>query len=182
MPLSARPCWALLLLLQACYRPQVPFVEPAWGDAPPPYPAEVTEITLDIRSCPSTGPSCPAHRILFRRDGSASSEYGSAERPDSSFTGRIDSVAYNGLVLELIRLDFFRTDSNEHEPLTLTTYVASAATYCRRATGSFTMQEFHPGVPAVPTAILSTAASIHWERVVRLADRPRRAETVPSSL
>lgn len=164
------------LVLLGCAPSQPQFVEPAWGSAPPPYPSEVIEITLDTRVCPPTGPGCADHHLLLQRDGHARWEYGRRGHLDSVFVGEIDSSAFVHLATALRERHFFgRETSGGHEPLAVTSYVASAASLCRRATSSYVVREGSTDTLPIPNIILSTASQVVWSRCCgdRLIPIPR---------
>jgi hypothetical protein len=155
---------ALALLASACAISRPAFVEPAWGDAPPPYPSEVTEITSEHRVCDKD--RCHFERYLFRRDGRAEHTYSTGDRPDSAYFGRIDSLTFVKLA-NSVRGPLFgdRYESENHEPLAEDSYLFSVASLCRRhvvAIGKFGWQA--DTGPSVMRDIILTSGLVNWHR------------------
>lgn len=122
----------VVLCSSACAISRPAFVEPAWGDAPPPYPAEVTEITSEHRVCLKG--KCTFERYIFRRDGRAEHSYSTGDRTDSLYYGRIDSLTFVKLVSSVRGPLFglYAGDAENHLPLATDSYLFSVATLCRR--------------------------------------------------
>lgn len=147
-----------------CAPRRPPFVEPDWGDAPPPYPAEVTEVTREYRHCAR---DCRFERLVFRRDGEVTRRFMTGKHVDSLFTARIDSTAFVAMVHSLTALGFFRPmeGAGEHVPLAVDSYLISAATLCRRAVATYSPLAFdlYPTDRAV-LVIERAMASLRWSR------------------
>jgi hypothetical protein len=156
-----RKVLVLGVLLAACAVSRPEFVEPRWGDAPPPLPTEVTEITQTRRVCSAS--SCRDERIVLRRDGWASRDYGFRHTIDSSFVARMDSLVFLRLA-EALRAHNFFTGSDDDgalQPLASASTVISVATLCRRKT----MEWNNDDVTVNIKADLATAvASLQWSR------------------
>ena|SRR5690348_8787829 len=153
-----------LSLLGSCVLSRPEFVEPKWGDAPPPRPAEITEITWDLRTCLN---SCRYEHIVLRRDGEASHEFRTGKRVDSLFLASVDSSTFFALGTLLLERGFFigRDEDGEHEPLATRSIVMSVATLCRRRARSV-----WGGAPpsTEAAAIDSVARGLHWSRCCRI--------------
>ena len=165
-----RPCPALatlLLGLLACAPHRPPFVEPDWGDAPSPYPVEITEVTREYRHCRE---QCTFDRMVFRRDGTVSRRFSTGTRVDSTLSASIDSTAFIELVVALDRAGLFRPmgGAGEHVPLAVDSYLISAATLCRRAVATYSplSNDWYPGSRAV-LAVERAASGLHWVRCCR---------------
>ena len=157
-----------LVVLASCFASRPPFVEPRWGNAPPPLPFEITEITREHRRCTT---NCTYERIAFRRDGRASREYVTGKRRDSLFVARIDSAAFAHLATSILQAGFFSApeDDGHQEPLASESYVVSAATLCRRRAltiGQAWIQSGH--YLTVRVAIDSTVRALGWEPCCRI--------------
>jgi hypothetical protein len=126
----------LLGVALGCAPRRPPFVEPDWGDAPPPYPSEVTEITREFRHCAQ---QCRFDRLVIRRDGEVTRRFSTAGRIDSILTARIDSVSFVRLVIALDSTGLFApmVGAGEQIPLAVDSYLISAATLCRRAVATW---------------------------------------------
>jgi len=159
------PALALVVAAHlACAPRRPPFVEPDWGEAPPPYPAEVTEVTREYRHCAQV---CRFERIVLRRDGTVSRRFATGKHIDSLFTAQVDSTTFIALVRSLTELGFFRPmeGAGEHVPLAVDSYLISAATLCRRAVATFSPLAFDPfpndrAVLAVERALVG----VRWRR------------------
>lgn len=156
---------AILTAVLGCAPTQPRFVEPAWGHTPAPYAIEVTEITLEVRRCPPTGPHCADQQFVFTRDGGATQAFAHSGRIDSAFTGRIDSLTFIQLASFLRDQRFFGSSSSGgHELTAVRSFVVSSATLCRRATASYASFEGEPSPPTVPARLLGAAAQVTWSR------------------
>ena len=129
---------ALLLAATAlaCAPRRPPFVEPDWGDAPPPYPTEITEVTREYRHCAA---ECRSDRLVLRRDGLVERRFVTSRRVDSVLVARIDSLEFIRLVEGLGRSGLFRpmVGAGEQVPLAVDSYLVSAASLCRRAVATY---------------------------------------------
>lgn len=127
---------ACLAIGLGCAPRRPPFVEPDWGDAPPPYPNEITEITREYRHCAQ---QCSFDRLVIRRDGQVTRRFLTAGRLDSVLTARIDSVSFVQLVVALDSTGLFApmVGAGEQVPLAVDSYLVSAATLCRRAVATW---------------------------------------------
>jgi hypothetical protein len=137
--LRTAPTTAALILVAAvsgCAPHRPPFVEPDWGDAPPPYPIEITEVTREYRHCAA---QCSFDRLVIRRDGQVTRRFSTAGRVDSVLTAQIDSLAFIRLVVALDSAGLFRpmVGAGEQIPLAVDSYLVSAATLCRRAVATY---------------------------------------------
>ncbi len=157
---------ALLLVAGtvACAPRRPPFVEPDWGDAPPPYPTEITEVTREYRHCAT---HCVVDRMVIRRDGQVTRRFTSAGRVDSVLTARIDSVAFIRLVVALDSAGLFRpmVGAGEQVPLAVDSYLVSAASLCRRAVA--TSSPLADGWSSASRAVLvieQASARLRWIR------------------
>ena len=83
--MTPRSLLALALGCSACVIARPAFVEPEWGDAPPPLVSEITEVTLSHRTC---APRCRDERITLRRDGRADRTYWTGKTADSLYLAR----------------------------------------------------------------------------------------------
>lgn len=150
--------------LAACAPRRPPFVEPDWGDAPSPYPVEITEITREYRHCAAR---CSFDRMVFRRDGTVTRRFFTEDRLDSLLTARIDSLGFIELVTALDRAGLFRPmgGAGEHVPLAVDSYLISAATLCRRAVATYSplSGDWYPGSQAV-LAVERAVSRLHWMR------------------
>lgn len=147
-----------------------PYTEADWGTAPAPYAREVTEITLEHLACPPMASGCSTERLVLRRDGRATREFLTGRRQDSLLAGAVDSAQFVRLADRLTAARFFASDlsGKRHEPLAADSYVATAATLCRRAFRSFTLRETAVALPPPAVdAILATAALVPWSRCCR---------------
>jgi hypothetical protein len=155
--------------LAGCTRLQPEFVEPAWGDAPAPLVAEVTEVTLEHRHCATGAPRCITDRLVFRRDGKASRTLLTGNTRDSLMLGRVDSAAFARLVEVLRTANHFHGRADRrHEPLTVDSYLVTAASLCRRAITNYPrFDQRDDPTPPVPAAILETASQVRWSKCCR---------------
>src|SRR2546427_1046454 len=147
-------------LASACVFSRPEFVEPRWGDAPPPLPAEVTEITWEL----GTGAgSCRYDQVVFRRDRLATHEFRTGRRLDSLFVARVDSASFAQLARVLVHRGFFagREDEGAHEPLATRSLVMSVATQCRRRARQGDGDEYMSKMSA---AVDSAAHTVAWTR------------------
>ncbi len=166
--------------LIGCAPRRPPFVEPDWGDAPPPYPNEITEVTREYRHCAD---KCTFDRIVLRRDGIAIRRFLTVNRVDSVLAARIDSVSFVELVTSLSQAGLFRpmVGAGEQIPLSVDSYLISAASLCRRAVATYSplSPDWYPGSHAV-LAIERTTGSLRW---IRPGQQPRSdvqlSRTVP---
>lgn len=131
--------YALFLLAAtalACAPRRPPFVEPDWGDAPPPYAVEITEVTREYRHCAA---ECSSDRLVIRRDGRVERRFVTSKRVDSVLVARIDSLAFVNLVEGLVRARLFRPmeGAGEQVPLAVDSYLVTAASLCRRAVATY---------------------------------------------
>jgi hypothetical protein len=118
--------------LSACAPTRPTFVEPSWGDAPPPQPEQIAEITLDRNQC---GEKCRSTRIKLRRDGQAELQYLTRSREDSLFYADIDSATFRQLARQLVLDSLFEGEGAEPgqiEPFATSGTVVSASILCRR--------------------------------------------------
>jgi hypothetical protein len=170
----------LLLGLLACAPHRPPFVEPDWGDAPSPYPVEITEVTREYRHCRD---QCTFDRMVLRRDGTVSRRFLTGTRLDSMLLARIDSTAFIDLVVALDRAGLFRPmdGAGEQVPLAVDSYLVSAASLCRRAVATYSplSSDWYPGSRAV-LAVERAASGLHWVRCCR-ADLLLSARRSPGS-
>lgn len=155
----------LLLVIAAACAPRRPvFVEPDWGDAPAPYPSEITEITREYRHCADR---CTFEQLVLRRDGRATRRFVTAGRVDSMFTARIDSLTFVRLVVALDSARLFQPmiGAGEQVPLAVDSYLVSAASLCRRAitTWSPLAHGWTYATQAV-LAIERAIAALRWQR------------------
>ncbi len=150
--------------LTACAIGRPEFVEPKWGDAPPPRPGEITELTWELRTCLR---SCQYEQIVLRRDGGASHRFRTGNRLDSLFDAHIDSAAFARLTTFVVQDHFFmgRDDDGAHEPLATRSLVISAATLCRRR--ALSMGQAGPR-SASGAAIDSASRQLRWTRCCRI--------------
>jgi hypothetical protein len=159
-------CLTLLALVSliGCAPRRPPFVEADWGDAPSPHPNEITEITREYRHCAER---CTFDRIVLRRDGLAIRRFITVNRVDSVLAARIDSVSFVELVGSLTQAGLFRPmiGSGEQVPLSVDSYLISAASLCRRAVATYSPQSYdwYPGSTAV-LAIERATSSLRWIR------------------
>jgi len=155
---------ASLCCTAACVISRPEFLEPKWGDAPPPVPSEITEITWDLRTCRTT---CAYDRVTLRRGATSWRKFLTAKREDSAFTATVDSAAFAALAAELVRRRFFRGRDGDgaHVPLATRSLVISAATLCRRRAASIELPGSTSIVGPQPyTAIDSVIHTIAWTR------------------
>jgi len=150
----------------ACLPPQSgpPFVEPEWGNAPPPLAYEITEITANWQHCTQT---CQRDEVLLLRDGQALRTLYSSGRRDSVMYGRVDSLTFLALATALRDPQFFLGPGDEpaRMPLTNQSMVLSIATLCRRHVLNFYSPDDRPSVRAKAQAALDSAvAAIRWTR------------------
>jgi hypothetical protein len=153
------------LLVSACAISRPAFVEPAWGNAPPPYPSEVTEITSEHRVCLKR--KCTFERYTFRRDGTAQHSYATGDRPDSLYLGRIDSLTFEKLASSVRGPLFgpYPGEADNHLPLATDSYLFSVATLCRRqvvATSRFDWNS-NSYAPVMRDIILASGL-VNWHR------------------
>lgn len=150
-----------------CAPRRPPFVEPDWGDAPAPYPNEITEITREYRHCAER---CTFDRIVLRRDGVASRHFITVTKVDSVLIARIDSLSFVELVSSLRQAGLFRPmmGGGEQVPLAVDSYLISAASLCRRAVATYSPLSFdwYPGSNAV-LAIERATSMLRWIRPAR---------------
>jgi hypothetical protein len=138
---------SLLLVLTAasggCARHQPEFVEPAWGDAPAPYPSEVVEITYEHRHCGRNASACSLERVVLRRDGRATRIRTHPDSLETHQVGTVDSLTFVSLAARLSESGFFhRADGYaRHEPLRIDSYIITAASFCRRAVQGYTQPD-----------------------------------------
>ncbi len=162
---------AALAVLAGCAPRRPPFIEPDWGEAPAPYPAEITEVTREYRHCSD---KCTFDRITLRRDGIAIRKFLTVNRLDSVLAARIDSVSFVELVSTLSQAGFFRPmiGAGEQVPLSVDSYLISAASLCRRAVATYSplSPDWYPGSNAV-LAIERTTSGLRWVRPDR-ANKP----------
>ena len=158
--------WTILLVaLPACVAARPDFAEPRWGNAPPPLALEVTEVTVDRRSCIAT--ACLRETVLLRRDGAASRQFQSRAGRDSILIGRVDSATFVHVAQELLRGKFFAgtDDDGWHEPLTNESVVMSASTLCRRRVASLGPRALARGdYQQIRAVIDSVVRSMSWTR------------------
>jgi hypothetical protein len=161
------PAALLVLGLSACAPHRPPFVEPDWGDAPSPYPSEITEVTREYRHCAE---HCSFDRMVFRRDGTVIRRYLTGGHLDSLLSARIDSLAFVELVISLDKAGLFRpmAGAGEHVPLAVDSYIVSAASLCRRAVTTYSplASDWYLGSEAV-LAVERAASGLHWVRCCR---------------
>jgi hypothetical protein len=149
-----------------CARTRPAFVEPSWGDAPPPSPEQIAEITLDRSQC--TG-KCRSTRVKLRRDGQAELEYLTSSKSDSLFYASIDSVAFRSLATRLVVDSLFQgkgADPGVLEPFATSGTVVSASILCRRFVGQWDERRAGPSSrPARITASIdSVIRHLAWRR------------------
>jgi hypothetical protein len=156
----------LLLPCSGCFAARPLYNEPRWGNAPPPVPAEITEITRDHLVC-TRGARCQSERVVFRRDGLARREFTTGHNSDSLFFANVDSAQFRWLAQQLIAGNLFGEgdDEGHHEPLANESYVISAATLCRRRTVTIGGMILQLGrLSAVRLAIDSVTGAVTWNR------------------
>ena len=153
--------------LVACAPRRPPFVEPDWGDAPAPYPIEITEVTREYRHCADR---CTYDRLVLRRDGAVTRRFFTATHLDSQLTARIDSMVFINLVVSLDKAGLFRpmVGAGEQVPLAVDSYLISAASLCRRAVATYSPLAggWHPGSTAV-LAVERATSNLRWSRPSR---------------
>lgn len=152
------------LLIVGCAPRRPPFVEPDWGDAPPPYPTEITEVTREYRHCAT---ECSSDRVVIRRDGLVLRRFSTSRRVDSVLVARIDSLAFIRLVVGLDSAGLFRPmiGAGEQVPLAVDSYLVSAATLCRRAVATYSplANDWSPASAAV-LLVERVIERLHWSR------------------
>lgn len=151
-------------VLGSCAPRQAAFVEPAWGDAPAPYPAEITEITYEYRHCDRNASGCSLELATLRRDSRASRTVHVGQHEDTVQTGTIDSLAFATLAEHLIQEHFFRGLEGyaRHEPLSTDSYILSVASLCRRAVRSYARPE--SSTHASPEYLLAVQGALQGVR------------------
>jgi hypothetical protein len=159
---------ALVLLVTACAPVIPPFVEPEWGDAPPPRAAEVTELTLDHLACARD--RCRRQVVVIQRDGAARREFYTGNGHDSTQIASIDSAAFVAIADRLIESGFFGQGGErgrEHDPMSTDSWIVSGATFCRRHVGVFqTYPELRPRPAGVVKDLTEAVERLRWERLV----------------
>lgn len=150
--------------LIGCAPRRPPFVEPDWGDAPAPYPTEITEVTREYRHCKER---CTFERLVLRRDGIAVRRFFTVDKIDSMLVARIDSLSFADLVVSLSQAGLFRpmVGAGEQVPLAVDSYLISAASLCRRAVATYSplSVDWYPGSSAV-LAIERATGTLRWVR------------------
>ena len=164
-----RPCPLLLTIvvvagLVACAPRRPPFVEPDWGEAPSPYPVEITEVTREYRHCAER---CTYDRLVLRRDGTVSRRFSTTTHLDSLLTAQVDSLTFIELVVSLDKAGLFRpmVGAGEQVPLAVDSYLISAASLCRRAVATYSplSGDWYPGSQAV-LAVERATSNLRWNR------------------
>lgn len=163
-PYSLLATIATVAALMGCAPRRPPFVEPDWGDAPSPYPIEITEVTREYRHCADR---CTYDRLVLRRDGTVARRFFTATRLDSQVTARIDSMVFIDLVVSLDKAGLFRpmVGAGEQVPLAVDSYLISAASLCRRAVATYSplAGDWYPGSAAV-LAVERATSNLRWSR------------------
>lgn len=145
------------------------FVEPSWGDTPPPLPEQIAEITLDRTRCTD---ACRSTRMVLRRDGRAELRHLSGKRQDSLFTATIDSTTFHRLATRLVADSLFQgpgSDPGLLEPFATSGTVLSASIICRRFVAGWHARDLAPG--SRPSRLTGAADSVtrrlSWVRCCR---------------
>jgi hypothetical protein len=159
---------ALLVLASSggCAPTRPVFVEPSWGDAPPPHPEQIAEITLDRSRCSD---KCRSTRVQLRRDGRAELQYLTTGREDSLFYADIDPTTFRRLAAQLVADSLFQgrgADPGVLEPFATSGTVVSASILCRRFVDQWDERRLSPGSrPARITASIdSVTLHLAWRR------------------
>jgi hypothetical protein len=142
------------------------FVEPSWGDAPPPHPEQIAEITLDRSRCSE---KCRSTRVRLRRDGLAELQYLTSGRGDSLFHADIDSTTFRGLATRLVVDGLFQGKGAEPgvlEPFATSVTVVSASILCRRFVDQWDERRLSPASreARVIAAIDTVIGHLIWRR------------------
>ena len=163
---------ALILLASSpgCAPSRPAFVEPSWGDAPPPLPEQIAEITFDRTRCSG---SCRSTRIVLRRDGRAELRHLTGKRNDSLFVAVIDSLTFRKLATRLVADDLFEgpgADPGVLEPFATSGTVLSAwIIICRRFVDQWDERRLTPGSRGarLTEALDSVTRRLPWARCCR---------------
>jgi hypothetical protein len=156
----------LIVTSLGCAPSRPAFVEPSWGDAPPPLPEQIAEITLDRTRC---NEACQSIRLVLRRNGYAESSYLTGKRQDSLFFATIDSVTFRDLAIGLVVGGLFQgkgADPGVLEPFATSATVVSASILCRRFVEQWDERRVTPASrPARLTGpIDSVTRRLSWRR------------------
>ena len=168
MTLWLRCSLAILLLASSvgCAPTRPAFVEPSWGDAPPPHPEQIAEITLDRSRCSDT---CRSTRVKLRRDGRAELQYLTNSRGDSLFYAELDSTTFRGLTTRLVMDGLFQgkgADPGVLEPFATSGTVVSASILCRRFVDQWDERRLSPASrrARITASIDSVTRHLAWRR------------------
>jgi hypothetical protein len=158
--LSLRPSVVPLLLASSmgCAPARPAFVEPSWGDAPPPSPEQIAEITLDRSRCSE---KCRSTHVKLRRDGQAELQYLTSSRSDSLFYASVDSTTFRRLATQLVVDSLFQgkgADPGLLEPFATSGTVVSASILCRRFVDQW--DERRVGPSSRPARIIASIDSV----------------------
>jgi hypothetical protein len=169
MDWSFRAALILVAGSLSCAPGRSAFVEPSWGDAPPPLPEQIAEITFDRTRCTDR---CRSTRIVLRRDGHAELTHLTGRRQDSLFTAAIDSLTFRALATRLIADSLFRgrgADPGVLEPFATSGTVLSASIICRRFVDQWDERRLTPGSRGarLTAALDSVTRSLPWARCCR---------------
>ena len=158
----------LLASVGGCYRPRPQFVEPSWGDAPPPLPEQIAEITLGRTRCAER---CRMDRLVLRRDGRALWVYSTGKRQDSLLVATIDSLTFLQLAAKVVTDSLFQGRGDATgvaEPFATTSTVLSASVICRRHVDQWERDLSAGSRPArLVQAVDSVARGLEWQRCCR---------------
>lgn len=149
-----------------CAPTQTAFAEPSWGDAPPPLPEQIAEITLDRTRCTE---SCRSTRLVLRRDGRAELRHLTGRRQDSLFLATIDSMTFRAPATRLVVDSLFQgrgADAGVLEPFATSGTVLSASIICRRFVDQWDERRLTPGSRGarLTAAIDKVTRSLPWSR------------------
>jgi hypothetical protein len=144
-------------------------VEPGWGDAPPPLPEQIAEITFDRTRCAER---CRSTRIVLRRDGKAELTYLTGKQQDSLFHAAVDSATFRALAARRVADSLFFgpcADSGVLEPFATSGTVLSASIICRRFVDQWDERRLTPGSRGarLTSAVDSVTRRLRWEKCCR---------------
>jgi hypothetical protein len=166
LSLRSRVVPLLLASSVGCAPTRPAFVEPSWGDAPPPSPEQIAEITLHRSQCSG---KCRSTQVKLRRDGRAELQYLTSSRSDSLFYASVDSTTFRRLATQLVVDSLFQgkgADPGVLEPFTTSGTVVSASILCRRFVDQWDERRVEPSSrPARITASIdSVVRHLAWRR------------------
>jgi hypothetical protein len=161
--------FVVMAVSSSCAPRRPAFVEPGWGDAPPPLPEQIAEITFDRTRCTDR---CRSTRMVLRRDGRAELRHFTGKRQDSLFTADIDSAAFRNLATRLVADGLFQgrgADPGVLEPFATAGTVLSASIICRRFVDQWDERRLAPGSrgAGLTAAVDSVTRSLSWGRCCR---------------